>query len=250
MKVTMSTDQESRLERVWNKYRLARWLWWRLGGKVAGGFFAGMRYSSRTYRGNPGNKLVGTYELELNPIWERLSRNPPAVVFDVGAAEGYYAAGLAWRWKATQCQVYAWESDPRSHERMRVNAQSNGVEAQVKILGECDEPEFLEAIQNLHPGLIIVDIEGGERDLCSQRCLDASDGVWVVECHSSEILSLMQARFGVRFEWEVLPNRPRTNADLPRLPLLGAPLPGDRARLLDEGRHTPTPWLVATPKKA
>lgn len=212
-----------------------------------------MRYSPSAFWGNPGNKLLGTYEQELTPVLMRLDANPPQVVFDVGASEGYYAVGLAWRWKAARTHVYAWESDPRSMAMIRAGSVENHLQDRITVSGECTELELYEAIQKLRPGLVVMDIEGAEREVCSQRCLEASEGtqsVWIVECHHPDIVETLKARFEGRFQVEVIPNQPRTPADIRiRLPLFSTPLLNDRRRLVNEGRPFPTPWIVAFPRQ-
>lgn len=239
--------------RLWPIQRLWRWLGFRLGGKVAGGPFAGMRYRSHAVWGNPGNKLLGTYEQELFPVLMQLDRNPPPVVFDIGASEGYYAVGLAWRWREAKTQVYAWESDPRSQALINAGSTENQVQDRIEVYGECTEAVLYEAISKLRPGLIIMDIEGAEQDVCSARCLGASGeagSVWIVECHHPDIVETLKARFEGRFQVEVIPNQPRTPADIRiRLPLFSAPLLNDRRRLVNEGRPFPTPWIVAFPRQ-
>ena len=39
-------------------------------------------------------KLIGTYEDELNLIWDKIKAKKYDKFIDVGAAEGYYAIGL------------------------------------------------------------------------------------------------------------------------------------------------------------
>ena len=91
--------------KLWSRQRLIRWVAWHLRYRIAEGFFKGMIYHPVATCGNPGNKLIGTYEKELLPNLIVLHDNPPKCVFDVGAAEGYYAVGCAVRWK--DCEVYA-----------------------------------------------------------------------------------------------------------------------------------------------
>src|SRR5262245_12927877 len=55
-------------------------------------------------------KLLGTYEVELQPLFEQIVAASPLTVINVGAAEGYYAAGLAVRCPAA-C-VIAYEERP------------------------------------------------------------------------------------------------------------------------------------------
>jgi len=64
---------------------------------VASGPFRGMRYVARAYHSAYHAKLLGTYEMELHGIVEELCRETPGIIVDVGAAEGYYAVGLAMR---------------------------------------------------------------------------------------------------------------------------------------------------------
>src|SRR5215208_3855790 len=63
--------------------------------KVLSGIFAGMRYVRDAVGGQLYPKLLGTYELELVPVIQALNRKRVARIVDVGAAEGYYAVGLA-----------------------------------------------------------------------------------------------------------------------------------------------------------
>ena len=69
----------------------------RTAGLVHAGPFAGMRYVDRSVGSCFIPKLLGTYERELAPKIERICRRQPGLVVDVGAAEGYYAVGLAMR---------------------------------------------------------------------------------------------------------------------------------------------------------
>ena len=77
------------------------------GDVVAAGPFAGMRY----VRGAVGSvlppKLLGLYERELHTAIARIVAAAPDEVVDAGAAEGYYAVGLARA--LPRCRVTAFE---------------------------------------------------------------------------------------------------------------------------------------------
>src|SRR6476659_6966695 len=65
--------------------------------QVLQGPFRGMQYLSRAYFGSVLPKLLGTYELELREVIESICQLGADRIVDVGAAEGYYAVGLAVR---------------------------------------------------------------------------------------------------------------------------------------------------------
>ena len=67
-----------------------------IGQKVQMGPFAGMEFLSNVLEGCYIPKLLGTYEMELHPTWIRLRQlRKYRTIIDIGAAEGYYAVGLA-----------------------------------------------------------------------------------------------------------------------------------------------------------
>lgn len=53
-------------------------------------------------------KLLGIYEPELNRCVESLRAAKPSLIVDIGAAEGYYAIGLALR--NLQARLVAFET--------------------------------------------------------------------------------------------------------------------------------------------
>src|SRR5438132_1427624 len=77
---------------------------WRYGkGRVIIGPFAGMRILDQ----NPFLPyLLGTYELELHSVLERLLERNWDRIIDIGAAEGYYAIGLSMRCPDAQCIAF------------------------------------------------------------------------------------------------------------------------------------------------
>ena len=92
---------------------------------VLSGPFKGMRYPLRSSgQGGLLPKLLGTYERELSPAIERLISDRPTLVVNVGAAEGYYAVGLALR--APQAQVIAFEMERPLHGAIPVCGPSPG----------------------------------------------------------------------------------------------------------------------------
>lgn len=119
----------------------------RTGERVRLGPFAGMRYVDGAVGSAYLPKLLGTYERELGPVIEEACARRPALIVDAGAAEGYYAVGLALR--NPQARVVAFESRQAGRTALREMAQINGVEDQIDIR-RCCEPVALRAV--LKPG--------------------------------------------------------------------------------------------------
>ena len=63
------------------------------GPHVRHGPFRGMRYEANRVAAT--QKLIGTYERELHPWFERVLAQRPTRFVDIGAADGYYAIGIA-----------------------------------------------------------------------------------------------------------------------------------------------------------
>src|SRR5206468_6903171 len=80
-------------------------------------------------------KLVGTYECELIPAIEAICQAGCDRIVDIGAAEGYYAVGMAMR--NPRAEIVSFEMNPSARYYLRRLAQRNGVSDRVTIQGEC-----------------------------------------------------------------------------------------------------------------
>ena len=130
---------------------------------VQNGPFAGMRYARALPAGSifyP--KLLGSYEAELQPVFERIIRTNYTAVVDVGCADGYYAVGLAMRMPGVI--VYAYDIDPSVREICVANAELNGVSDRVRIAPYCDSEE-LRRLNLGERAFILADCEGFEMTL-------------------------------------------------------------------------------------
>ena len=83
---------------VWVARRVAD----ELGLAVRSGPFAGLRFPEAAVAGphhadSLPAKLLGSYQQQLHPALERLLESGFSTIENVGAAEGYYAVGLALR---------------------------------------------------------------------------------------------------------------------------------------------------------
>ena len=73
------------------------------GRIVLSGPFAGMKYVNQSVGSMWFPKVLGTYELELASIIRGFCLARPPSVVDIGAAEGYYAVGVAQPEDASDC---------------------------------------------------------------------------------------------------------------------------------------------------
>ncbi len=130
---------------------------------IKGGLFAGMKYPSfKAICSALIPKLSGTYENELNVIFQKLRVNKYDIIVDIGCAEGYYAVGLAMLFPNTP--IYAFDTDIEARELCYDMALLNQVQDQVIINGECTI-ENLSILINGKRCLIISDCEGYEEEL-------------------------------------------------------------------------------------
>lgn len=214
------------------QYELARRFVRQHGLIVQGGPFQGMRYVREAlYVAEAVTpKLVGSYELEVVDAVERALGRRPHTIVNIGAADGYYAVGLALR--APDAEVLAIDIDPSARRVCRRMAAANGVQARVRVCEDYD-------LALLDPSradrtLVVSDCEGCEEQLLvPSRAPVLAGCVLLVELHGvlrpgSEEAVL--ARFEATHAVELIESRIRSSA------------------ALDERRPGPMRWAFLTPR--
>ena len=206
-----------------------------------------MRYISQSRGSAIYPKLIGTYECELNDTLETLCARQPSLIVDIGAAEGYYAVGLALR--CPTAHVDAFELDPESRALLAELSRLNSVEARVNILGECTVESLARAVAGNPAGLLICDVEGAEARLLDHPLID-SLRQWslVVEVHdflAPNTGEILRARFAETHAITEIAARARTVADIPR-GLRHSFLDRWTLKFLAEFRPRMS-WLIMTP---
>src|SRR5262245_40199813 len=98
-------------------------------GRVGSGPFKGMKYGNRSVGSAFIPKLIGIYERELWDVVEDACAMTPSLVIDIGAAEGYYAVGLAMRLPFTR--VIAFEESESGQRALWDSVALNGLESRV-----------------------------------------------------------------------------------------------------------------------
>jgi glycosyltransferase involved in cell wall biosynthesis len=183
-------------------------------GRVVSGPFAGMWY------GLPVPHLpayLGTYELELRPLLAELAATPFDLVLNVGAADGYYAAGLALL--LPDAHEVAFEMLPAKQENVRRVAAENGVAERVQIEGEGTPARLEELIQRAQRPLVWMDVEGAELDLLDpERVPGLSRAEIVVELHPHLVArprEVLEERFASTHESQLVLGEDRRPEQFP-----------------------------------
>ncbi len=156
---------------------------------VLHGPFAGMKYPASEAAGSAViPKFLGSYEQELHDVLTHLLAKNYGHFIDVGCAEGYYAVGIARR--LPQCQVVAYDLDPRARALCQSMAALNGVTLQVRVETACD-PNVLRTFPFPRRALILCDCEGYEKQLFTPDVRDALRGHDIlIEMHDFIDLSI------------------------------------------------------------
>ena len=147
------------------------------------GIFKGMRWPRAVVVGSEfAPKVLGTYELEIQHFFRRFFADGDATSFvDIGAAEGYYAVGAAL--SKPGLKVFAFERQKQAHKVIADLAARNGVSQQIDLHAEFDLVQARDFPLGERP-VVLVDIEGGEKDLIDEDFADFfRRAIVVVEIH-------------------------------------------------------------------
>ena len=128
--------------------------------RVAQGPFREMLYIPSAFHSEVLPKLVGTYENEVYPAIEAICAAGCDRIVDIGAAEGYYAVGMALR--NPDAKVIGFEMNPSARYYLRQLAERNGVSERVQILGTCEPASLALALEGASRPALICDCEGAE----------------------------------------------------------------------------------------
>lgn len=196
-------------------------------------------------------KLLGIYERELADLIEDACKRDPALIVDVGAAEGYYAIGLALRNPAAR--VVAFEDDSRGRDALRHTAALNGVSARLEIRGRCEPADLVAALEGAPEVLVICDVEGFEETLLDPSLVPAlSRATILVELHEflvPGVTALLGERFHDTHVLQHVLQKSRSSDDFPWRTLFTAVLPSSYlAWAVSEWRPERMSWLWMVPR--
>jgi len=214
------------------------------GSTVLHGPFAGLMYPRELLLAQadaPIAKLLGTYELELHPVFEEVIATQPPTIINIGAADGYYAVGLALRCQSST--VYAFELAKSGRDSCRALASLNGVAVDQRGGATARRVQTLP----LDGSFVLCDIEGAEASVLDQTTTNAMrSSTIIVELHERQvpgITHVMRERF-IGHDCELVHVQPRD----PNLPELVADFsPEQRDLAVGDWRSNAMTWAVFRP---
>lgn len=239
-----------RLTEIWQLYERRRVLAAEqgvLGPTVIAGPFKGLRFSPGVDLSAQLPKILGSYESELNADIEKIISHGFGTVVNIGAAEGYYAIGIAML--LPQCKVFAFEMDDAARQHCEEAVLLNQVDSRVTVLGKCDWRSLVAL--PMEGTLLIVDCEGAELDILREDMAPQLAKTWlVVELHDAlrpGCSRILWERFRKTHDMKFITAEPR---DPERFPVLNRLRPRQQKVALDEIRLGIQEWVVMTPKAA
>jgi hypothetical protein len=204
----------------------------RTDGRICSGPFTGMRWTlEERARSQPGTtqssplhntrihipKLLGIYERELNPYIEQACALNFPLIVDIGAAEGYYAVGMAFR--NPQARVIAFEMQATERSALARVARLNAVTDRLEIRGKCELDDIDRVLADTPRPFVICDAEGYEAVLIDPGAVPSLQRASIlVELHEfveNGISERIRERFVTTHKITHISQQERTPADFP-----------------------------------
>jgi len=209
-----------------------------------------MRYVDNSIGSAYLPKLLGIYERELAPRVEEACARRPALIVDIGAAEGYYAIGLARR--NPQAAVVAFEMEEAGRGALVEMARLNEVAGRVRICGKCEPDDLQTALAQAVSPLVICDVEGYEGKLLNPLEVPALRGAFILaEMHDFLLPGIseeLQKRFAMTHKVNPIWQADRSLADFPYQTLGTTLLPKSYLHwAVSEWRPVRMSWLWMEP---
>jgi len=217
-------------------------IWRQTRGVVAAGPFAGMHYIRSWGGSHFTQKVLGTYEKELWAIVDDICGRDYDVIVDIGAAEGYYACGLAFRSRGAR--IAAFEAQEQLHPALRRIASENGLADRIALLGRCDRVSLKSVLAGHRRAIVVCDVDGFEYDLLDPGEIPSLLGAdLLVEVHDGirpGVTEAIASRFAANHAVTHVAQRERTLEDLPGSISMDHAL---AVNAMDEGRGDGNDWL-------
>ncbi|HKP22115.1 MAG TPA: hypothetical protein VJT68_11385 [Thermoleophilaceae bacterium] len=221
------------------------------GLTVQAGPFAGMRYPEfAVERGElVVAQLLGAYEREIAPAIQRAIDARFEQYVDIGASDGYYAAGIARA--RPDSTVYAYEMNPFPARVCRRLAETNGAERNLRLLLRECRPADLQALPAART-FVLCDTEGAEAELMDPQAVPLlREASLIVELHAfavTDIERLITERFSPTHDIELVRTEARYIGDYPALMEVPGVTYIDRQVGVSEFRPVPMAWAVMEPR--
>jgi hypothetical protein len=206
--------------------------------QIAAGPFDGMKYVTKAVNSAYCPKILGSYEKQLWPIINEIIHGRYAQVIDIGAAEGYYAIGLALKMPNTP--ILAFESDTNHHHLLKQLSRLNSVEQQVVLYGHCLPERLNHILAASGKTVIVCDVEGAEVELMNPHTIPLLQTCdLLIETHDFArpgTADFLRGAFEKTHSITTIPGQKCTLADWPFEEKFPIPMRA-RLKMLDEQRN-------------
>ena len=219
---------------------------------IAYGPFKGMKLSEDVWwsKNDRITQTLGIYEEHVLNKLIFFSREGSKRFIDIGAADGYFAVGMAF--SKTYPEVYAFEIEPKGQERIKQNATRNSCRTSVNVYGEANIASLKKLINKEFKSTLLIDIEGAEYNLLNTEMLSLLSGNYIIcELHpwlvdnGDELQRNLLERASKKFHVELIFRETYAPNLFPEFNDLSD---GERLVAVGEGRGKNMQWLVLTPK--
>lgn len=219
------------------------------GRQVQSGPFSGMLLECSSVGSALLPKLIGSYESELHEFIASCLRIAHESIVDVGAAEGFYAVGLA-KFGSGGCPIHAFDLNLRARDLCRSLAELNGVSDRVEVGGACHATRLGELL-DAKRGFVISDCEGFESQLFTTfNVTQLSRCDILIELHEGRcpgVTDALMQLLSASHDLQLIPAADRSADDFPALDGFSEQ---ERRIALSEFRGETQNWLLGTPNFA
>tara|TARA_B110000003_G_C16511587_1_gene481444 strand:- start:2 stop:880 length:879 start_codon:yes stop_codon:yes gene_type:complete len=150
------------------------------GYKVAYGNFKGMKLNKDIYwaKNDLITHILGVYEKHVLEKLTEFSKRGNFPFIDIGAADGYFAVGMAF--SKIFKKVYAFEINESGRVSLDKNAENNQCKDKIVINDEANFNSIKKIVDENNGAVILFDIEGSEFDLLDQKLLESLTNCYIV----------------------------------------------------------------------
>lgn len=185
--------------------------------EIKSGPFKGMYYEARGKYSAKFPKLAGTYEKEISNFFQEENLKNFDCFVDVGAAEGYYAIGVALN--NQKLKIVTFESEVVNRIWLDHLALKNCVLERIHQNMYCTSDSLSHEIEKWKRPLLLIDIEGGEYELLNNSLIpELKHCTLLVEIHEfiyPDMGQVIRSRFEKSHTVDEIVQTQRTIEDLP-----------------------------------
>lgn len=237
------------------KIFISKNLYRKFQGIVKHGYFKGLKLIRENSWGNGdqlGSMLLGIYEKEvLEEILSIQNKHKVKYFIDLGAADGYF--GIGFLYKKFFKHAFLFDISKNARYIIKKNAEINNIAQDITINGKVESSlyEYLTSDQ-IKNSLILIDIEGMEFDLLSNKFLDEVNNAFlIIELHDhffsdgEKLLRKLIKNCNNYFETRLIYSGGRDTSSFKELNDFND---HDRWILCSESRASRGHWLILEPR--